>query len=254
LQTAQRQVMGVDRYHAPGFYTPVGPGLQTPMAAWGGIPGQFLTDPAMAYYESFVDGRVSAAFGGYPGYPGPDGFVPPRVKPDPLKAGLTASMGDYGQYLCDRFVDPNVAREEDLKLRVQAIQEVEEAKRSDETAKLDQMKKVLQSKFMVDQDPQFDLPEPSVKPPGLDLSSYPKDTLEVYLQSLFKIADENNDGVLSEAELKKLLMMSGFQFSEDQVDEMMKEADSNQDGVIDYLEYIPAIVGLCEKYKFQLDY
>ena len=40
--------------------------------------------------------------------------------------------------------------------------------------------------------------------------------LQQYLQRLFAIADENNDGVLQDEELWRLLSLSGFEFDESQ--------------------------------------
>merc|ERR1712188_281703 len=46
-----------------------------------------------------------------------------------------------------------------------------------------------------------------------NLADVPDDMLERYFAKLFKVADANGDGVLQPAEFKRLLELSGFNFS-----------------------------------------
>jgi len=68
--------------------------------------------------------------------------------------------------------------------------------------------------------------------------------LGTYLAELFKVADSNGDGVLQPSEFRRLLRLSGFNFSEELIDEVLNIADTNHDGVIEYDEFIPAMVGI----------
>jgi len=62
-----------------------------------------------------------------------------------------------------------------------------------------------------------------------------------YLNKLFKVADKNQDGVLQPTEFKRLLGLSGFNFSQPTIDRVMMSADKNQDGLIQYEEFLPAM-------------
>ena len=78
------------------------------------------------------------------------------------------------------------------------------------------------------------------------MSAYSNEEMEVYLRELFKIGDVNGDGVLSKAELSRLLALSGFAFDEKQVGEVMERADVNKDGKIQLEEFIPMMLSLGE--------
>jgi len=73
---------------------------------------------------------------------------------------------------------------------------------------------------------------------ALSVQEYSAEHLEDYLSDLFRVGDENGDGVLQPAELRRLLQMSGFRIPEDKVEEVMAKADVNSDGVIDYPEFV----------------
>merc|ERR1719253_2526374 len=72
----------------------------------------------------------------------------------------------------------------------------------------------------------------------------PADMMVDYLQKLFKIADSNDDGVLSPIEFAELLSRSGFNFPDHMIIQMIKAADVNEDGVIEYEEFVPAMMSL----------
>ena len=65
-----------------------------------------------------------------------------------------------------------------------------------------------------------------------------------YLHSLFEIGDTNDDGVLSPVEFTKLLSRSGFNFPDNVIAALVKAADVNEDGVIEYSEFVPAMLGV----------
>jgi len=74
----------------------------------------------------------------------------------------------------------------------------------------------------------------------------PADMMADYLQKLFKVADSNDDGVLSPIEFAELLSRSGFNFPDHVILSLVKAADVNEDGVIEYEEFVPAMLGLME--------
>lgn len=74
--------------------------------------------------------------------------------------------------------------------------------------------------------------------PNLDFKKLKANELEAYLTQLFKIADANGDGVLQPTEYVQLMRLSGLKFSDDMVLQGLTEADTNQDGVIDYAELV----------------
>ena len=49
--------------------------------------------------------------------------------------------------------------------------------------------------------------------------------------------DRNGDGYISKSEFKHCMMHFGERFTDDEVEEMISEADSNNDGKIDYAEF-----------------
>ena len=76
--------------------------------------------------------------------------------------------------------------------------------------------------------------------------------LEDYLQELFSIADENDDGVLEADEFRKLMSLSGFDFSQDTVEDLLRESDKDGNGVIDITE-LRAMVELLRKKEIEKD-
>lgn len=58
------------------------------------------------------------------------------------------------------------------------------------------------------------------------------------LTEAFKVFDANKDGFISREELKAVLTKMGEKLSEREFDEMVRVADSNGDGKIDYGEYV----------------
>jgi Ca2+-binding EF-hand superfamily protein len=66
--------------------------------------------------------------------------------------------------------------------------------------------------------------------------------LERYLQRLFEIGDTNNDGCLDPQELAVLLVKSGLDFSWKVIRKIVKAADINHDGLIEYTEFVPMML------------
>ncbi|KAL1453915.1 hypothetical protein WDU94_010218, partial [Cyamophila willieti] len=57
---------------------------------------------------------------------------------------------------------------------------------------------------------------------------------EDVLKQTFKVFDQNSDGFISTQEMLHVMTQLGEKLTEQQVDEMLKEADLNGDGVVDY--------------------
>ena len=57
---------------------------------------------------------------------------------------------------------------------------------------------------------------------------------EEVISEAFHRFDLNGDGVLSREELRQAMISMGEGMSEEEIDEMIREADENRDGVIDY--------------------
>lgn len=73
--------------------------------------------------------------------------------------------------------------------------------------------------------------------------------IEEQLRKAFKVFDKNGDGLISAKELKEVMMNLGEKMSEDEVIDMIAEADLDGDGVIDYEEFI---VMMTQDSKFQV--
>ena len=73
-----------------------------------------------------------------------------------------------------------------------------------------------------------------------------KDTdSEEEIREAFKVFDRDNNGFISAAELRHVMTSIGEKLTDDEVDEMIREADQDGDGRIDCLF---ASVSLHEKY------
>lgn len=65
-----------------------------------------------------------------------------------------------------------------------------------------------------------------------------KDTdSEAEIAEAFKVFDRNGDGKISAAELRHVLTLIGEKLSDADVDQMIREADTNNDGEIDIQEF-----------------
>ena len=60
------------------------------------------------------------------------------------------------------------------------------------------------------------------------------------LKKAFEVMDANKDGVVTKDELKQLLKGLGEEVTDEVVDEMIKIADENGDGKIQFEEFVKA--------------
>lgn len=58
------------------------------------------------------------------------------------------------------------------------------------------------------------------------------------LHEAFKVFDRNNDGVISPDELQYVMTNLGMKLSEEEIDDMIKEADLDGDGYVNYDEFV----------------
>lgn len=58
----------------------------------------------------------------------------------------------------------------------------------------------------------------------------------------FKIFDKEGNGLISVTELRHIMITLGDQLNEDEVNELLREADSDGDGFINYEEFIRTLM------------
>jgi len=63
-------------------------------------------------------------------------------------------------------------------------------------------------------------------------------TMEGPLLQAFKQFDKDGNGFIDASELKKTMRELGQNLTDDEIESMMKEADTNGDGKIDYQEFL----------------
>ena len=80
-------------------------------------------------------------------------------------------------------------------------------------------------------------------------STFKAEDLEKYFKSLFSISDTNGDGVLQPDELKTLLGLCGFALSAEEIAQFVSGADTNNDGVIEYSEFVPVASKMLQSQK-----
>lgn len=72
-----------------------------------------------------------------------------------------------------------------------------------------------------------------------------KDTdSEEEIREAFKVFDRDNNGFISAAELRHVMTSIGEKLTDDEVDEMIREADQDGDGRIDCMLYLAAGLSL----------
>ena len=64
-------------------------------------------------------------------------------------------------------------------------------------------------------------------------SAYETSMLTAGFQEAFKVFDRDNNGFISAAELRHVMTSIGEKLTDDEVDEMIREADQDGDGRID---------------------
>lgn len=50
--------------------------------------------------------------------------------------------------------------------------------------------------------------------------------------------DKNGDGLISSSELRHVMTSLGDKLSDEEVDDMLKEADLDGDGMVNYVEFV----------------
>ncbi|XP_065201055.1 calmodulin-A-like [Planococcus citri] len=65
------------------------------------------------------------------------------------------------------------------------------------------------------------------------------------LHEAFRVFDKNGDGFITADELKNVMCNLGEKLSDEEIDDMIKEADLNGDGKVDFTEFI-AIIKPCK--------
>ncbi|XP_053609009.1 calmodulin-A-like isoform X4 [Plodia interpunctella] len=58
------------------------------------------------------------------------------------------------------------------------------------------------------------------------------------LREAFRVFDKNNDGLISSVELRHVMTNLGEKLSEEEVDDMIREADLDGDGMVNYAEFV----------------
>jgi len=63
------------------------------------------------------------------------------------------------------------------------------------------------------------------------------------LREAFKVFDKNGDGKISATELRDVMVSLGEKLTDDEIDQMIREADINNDGHVDYEEFVKMMTG-----------
>ena len=58
----------------------------------------------------------------------------------------------------------------------------------------------------------------------------------------FRVFDRDNDGYISAYELKQVLTVLGEQVTDEQAQAMIRDADSDGDGFVNYPEFVNALI------------
>ena len=64
------------------------------------------------------------------------------------------------------------------------------------------------------------------------------------LREAFKVFDKDGNGYISAAELRHVMTSLGEKLTDAEVDAMMKEADADGDGQVDYEEFVKYVIGI----------
>ncbi|KAH6659617.1 hypothetical protein BKA67DRAFT_652842 [Truncatella angustata] len=67
--------------------------------------------------------------------------------------------------------------------------------------------------------------------------------VEKELKEAFKVFDRDNSGTISAEELRRVLSSLGENLTDAEIDEMLRSADTNGDGNIDYEEFASIMTG-----------
>lgn len=66
---------------------------------------------------------------------------------------------------------------------------------------------------------------------------------EFWPRSTFQVFDKDGDGKISMAELKTVMANLGENLTNDEIEEMIREADADGDGEVDYEEFVKMMGG-----------
>jgi calmodulin len=58
------------------------------------------------------------------------------------------------------------------------------------------------------------------------------------LSLLCRVFDKNGDGLISSSELRHVMTSLGEKLSDEEVEDMLKEADLDGDGMVNYIEFV----------------
>ena len=72
---------------------------------------------------------------------------------------------------------------------------------------------------------------------SLMIKSSPDTQTEEEVINAFRVFDKEGNGLISSAELKHIMMTIGDKMTEEEADEMVNEADIDEDGMINYEEF-----------------
>ena len=82
----------------------------------------------------------------------------------------------------------------------------------------------------------------------------PTTRIIMYMRELFTKGDENGDGVLSPTEFANLMKRSGFKFPPELILKLVKDADLNGDGMIQFEEFMPIMLEMLQVYSTTGDF
>ena len=68
--------------------------------------------------------------------------------------------------------------------------------------------------------------------------SSPETQAEEEVINAFRVFDKEGNGLIASSELKHIMMTIGDKMSEEEADEMVNEADIDEDGMINYEEFV----------------
>ncbi|KAK3287067.1 hypothetical protein CYMTET_5407, partial [Cymbomonas tetramitiformis] len=89
----------------------------------------------------------------------------------------------------------------------------------------------------------------STRPVGPSITSLTEAELQDYIMDLFLAADLDGNGVLDREEMRLVLSATYLNLSKKEMHHIMAEADEDDNGVIDFSEFVPLMVNLVKMTK-----
>ncbi|CAF4963061.1 unnamed protein product [Rotaria sp. Silwood1] len=65
---------------------------------------------------------------------------------------------------------------------------------------------------------------------------------EAELREAFRLFDRDNSGYITISELKQVMLNMGEKLNQEELEDMMREADVNKDGKLDYQEFVQKLL------------